>query len=245
MPAVQPTQVTEASGTWIGIDDGGPLPTATSSRPGRPSRPKAACTGLLRLVRALPCVPGDHRPSFTRRPDGGRDRPELRDAVGRSTSSTSPRATAVRSGDLRRPRRHGRVDRGAPRRRASGPQPSLANFGSVTFTGLGLDARPIPSVACPVDIVDQRRERHLLHREHHPGPGSFTITYVPEPTTTAISAAPAQSAAGQAVTYSATVNSPGPTPTGTVAFTDGSTALCTATISDGYRLVQREQHARG
>ena len=54
---------------------------------------------------------------------------------------------------------------------------------------------------------------------------------MPEPTTTAVSAGPTQSAAGQAVTYSATVSSPGPSPTGTVTFTDGSTALCTATLS--------------
>ena len=62
---------------------------------------------------------------------------------------------------------------------------------------------------------------------------SFTVTYVPEPTTTSISAAPSSSTLGDPVTYAATVRSPGPAPTGSVTFTDGSTTLCTASISGG------------
>jgi hypothetical protein len=55
-------------------------------------------------------------------------------------------------------------------------------------------------------------------------------------TTTAVTAAPATSVYGLAVTFTATVsaNAPGSgTPTGTVTFTDGSTTLGTATLSGG------------
>ena len=53
--------------------------------------------------------------------------------------------------------------------------------------------------------------------------------------TTTITATPSSSPEvyGLTVTYKATVTSPGGTPTGTVAFTAGTTTLCTATLSGG------------
>lgn len=52
-------------------------------------------------------------------------------------------------------------------------------------------------------------------------------------TTTTASASPNPGCEGQLVTLSATVSSSGPTPTGTVTFSIGSTPLCTDTLSGG------------
>ena len=114
---------------------------------------------------------------------------------------------------------------------ASGPQPALANFGSATFTDLGLDDSG-GALGGAVDMVDQGGNV-IASTSDITEAGSFTITYEPEPTVTHVSANPGSSSFGSAVTYSTTVNLRGPTPTGTVAFTDGSTALCTATLSGG------------
>jgi uncharacterized repeat protein (TIGR03803 family) len=53
------------------------------------------------------------------------------------------------------------------------------------------------------------------------------------PTTTALSSSSNPSAYGQAVTFTATVTSAGPTPTGKVWFKDGTTGLGTVTLSGG------------
>jgi hypothetical protein len=52
-------------------------------------------------------------------------------------------------------------------------------------------------------------------------------------TTTAASVSPSAAAAGKSVTYSATVTASTGTPTGTVAFSIGSTLMCSATLLDG------------
>jgi RHS repeat-associated protein len=59
------------------------------------------------------------------------------------------------------------------------------------------------------------------------------ITASPSPTSTAISVSPVSVRQGQPVMYRVTVSSAAGTPTGTVAFTSGSTDLCTATLSAG------------
>jgi photosystem II stability/assembly factor-like uncharacterized protein len=62
---------------------------------------------------------------------------------------------------------------------------------------------------------------------------SSSTSLVVGASTTVISVSPSPAAAGQGVTYSATVSSASGsgTPTGTVAFTTGTTTLCTATLS--------------
>lgn len=60
---------------------------------------------------------------------------------------------------------------------------------------------------------------------------TFPLTF--NTTTTTASASPNPVGEGQPVTLSATVASSGPTPTGTVTFSIGSTLLCTATLSGG------------
>jgi hypothetical protein len=66
-------------------------------------------------------------------------------------------------------------------------------------------------------------------------PSSGTVTQIVNkyPTTTSLTSSPDPSAHGQAVTFTATVTSTGPTPTGTVKFMDGTTNLGTVTLSGG------------
>jgi hypothetical protein len=63
--------------------------------------------------------------------------------------------------------------------------------------------------------------------------GTTTVVVNPPSTQTTITASPNPVETGTSVTYSATVTSGGGTPTGSVAFSTGSTSLCTATLSNG------------
>ena len=64
-------------------------------------------------------------------------------------------------------------------------------------------------------------------------------------TTTALSSTPNPSAHGQAVTFTATVTTAGPTPTGKVKFIDGATALGSATLSGGVAKLTKSTLAVG
>ena len=66
-----------------------------------------------------------------------------------------------------------------------------------------------------------------------PSTGSVTQVVDKNPTTTALSSSPNPSQSGQAVTFTATVTSAGPTPTGKVKFMDGAKALGSRTMSGG------------
>ena len=59
------------------------------------------------------------------------------------------------------------------------------------------------------------------------------VTNPPPPTVTAVSVHPTSVSQGAPVTYAAAVSSASGTPTGTVAFSVGATALCTATLATG------------
>ncbi|HLI54996.1 MAG TPA: Ig-like domain-containing protein, partial [Acidimicrobiales bacterium] len=65
--------------------------------------------------------------------------------------------------------------------------------------------------------------------------GTTTVTVAQASSSTAVSVSPTSATYGQSVTYSATVTgtSGGATPTGSVAFSVGSTALCTAILTGG------------
>jgi hypothetical protein len=103
---------------------------------------------------------------------------------------------------------------------ASPPQPYLANFGSAQFTHLALGAGdPSTTVISPVDMVDGIG--NVIASTGAISSQSFPVTYVPEQATTVVSANPTSSTSGSSVTYSATVSSVGPAPTGAVAITDG------------------------
>jgi hypothetical protein len=65
------------------------------------------------------------------------------------------------------------------------------------------------------------------------GTTSLTVTPPDPATTTTVTADPTNVVSGTPVTFSTTVTGTGGTPTGTVAITDGSDALCTATLASG------------
>ena len=232
VPAVQATQATEASGTWIGIDDGTPSSDGDIIQTGTGQLAQGGGTGYYawyELYPAPPVILGQVAP-------GDQMEAEIVQNAGSAWTIDVVDVTENAGGPIdvtyHGPATTGEWIEELPAA-SSGPQPSLANFGSVTFTGLGFDAADPNAVGVtPLDIVDRDGNVISSTGSITPAP-AFTITYVPEPTTTAISASPAQSAAGQAVTYDAAIISPGPAPTGTVAFTDGGTALCTVTVSDG------------
>jgi hypothetical protein len=64
-------------------------------------------------------------------------------------------------------------------------------------------------------------------------------------TTTALSSSPNPSAYRQAVTFTATVTSAGPTPTGKVKFMDGTTTLNSVTLSGGVATLTTSKLAVG
>jgi hypothetical protein len=232
VPTVQPTQTTEASGTWVGIDDGSGSSDGQIIQTGTGQVTQGGSTEYYawyelypQLPRVLGLVsPGDHMEAEISQSSGSSwtiDIIDVTEGVGGPIGVTynGPATTGEWIEELPTA--------------ASGPQPYLANFGSVTFTGLGLDAAdPSAESVIPLDIIDGHGSVISSTGSITPAP-AFTITYVPEQTSTSVAANPASSTLGHAVTYSATVNSAGPPPTGTVAFTDGATSLCTAVISNG------------
>ncbi len=232
VPTVQPTQTLEATGTWIGIDDGSPASDGDIIQTGTAEQTQGGSTTYYAWYELFPSVPvliGQVFPG---------DQMEAQIIQNSGSSWTINIEDVSQAGDIASipvtydgPGESAEWIQELPTA-LSGPQPYLANFGSVTFTQMALTAAdPATGVVGPVDMLDSQGNVISSAGALAGSPPSFTITYVPEPTTTAVSAGPTQSAAGQAVTYSATVSSPGPSPTGTVTFTDGSTALCTATLS--------------
>ena len=78
-----------------------------------------------------------------------------------------------------------------------------------------------------------------------PSTGSVTQVVDKDPTTTALSSSGNPSQSGQAVTFTATVTSAGPTPTGKVKFMDGSKALGSRTLSGGVATLTTSKLAIG
>ena len=230
VPAVRPTGVTEASATWIGIDNGD-APGNNIIQTGTTQQTQGGVPSYYawyELYPALPVViggvsPGDQMAAEIIQNSGTSwtiniaDLSVTGDVLSQPVTYDGPAETAEWIEELPEA--------------ASGPPPALANFGSATFTNLGMDDTG-GALGGAVDMVDQGGNV-IASTSDITEAGSFTITYEPEPTVTHVSASPGSSSFGSAVTYSTTVNSWGPTPTGTVAFTDGSTALCTATLSGG------------
>ncbi len=108
---------------------------------------------------------------------------------------------------------------------ASAREPLVAGTASFGFTLPG--AGQTVSVVATLDFGPSSTVASTLTGE--------TSIAAKEASTTSVSVAPSPAEYGQSVTYSATVSGAGgePTPQGTVAFSIGSTHLCTATLSSG------------
>jgi Peptidase A4 family/Bacterial Ig-like domain (group 3) len=230
VPSVQPTASLEGSATWVGID-GGPSSPSSIIQTGTTQATQGGTTGYYAWYELYPnpavvlgsVSSGDQMQAAITQSSGTSWTLSIDDVTSGNAASgpltyTGPGLSAEWIEELPTA--------------TSPPQPNLANFGSAQFTQLALGAvDPSAAVISPVDMVDG--VGNVIASAGSISSQSFTITYVPEQTTTTVSASPTSSTLGSSVTYSATVSSAGPTPTGTVAFTDGSTPLCTATLSNG------------
>ncbi len=231
MPAVQPTSVLEAAGTWLGLD-GGPASPGSIIQTGTAGDTEHGSTGYYAWVEIYPApaqeigpvAPGDHMMASISQTSGTAWNLTITDVT--SSQSASGPVTYTGPGDS------AEWIEELPAT-SSDPQPYLANFGSQQFTQIAYTAtNPGGVAAVPVNMVDG--SGNLIASTGAISGQSFTVTYVHEQTTTTASASPASTTLGKPVTYSATVHSAGvPTPTGTVAFSTGSTALCTATLANG------------
>ena len=175
VPTVQPTQYSGVSATWIGIDGGPEFP-----RLHHPDRDHAADTRrshvVLRLVRALSptqrCrsdavspgdqmeasiikqhLAGEHLDAHDRRRHLGAGRVRVR--------SPTPAPVTRPSGSRSSPRSVGAA------------QPTLANFGSATFTQMAATTSSGSPGLTPVNMIDEsgnviasagRRRQQLVHR---------------------------------------------------------------------------------
>ncbi len=114
-----------------------------------------------------------------------------------------------------------------------GPQPPLANFGSAQFDTLEIGT-PDPSDGISTPIVLENASDDVLAYPANFVNDDMTVYYGQPSTQTSVSASPSNVTSGTSVSYSATVSSGGEgTPTGSVAFSTGSTRLCTASLSNG------------
>ncbi len=230
VPTVQPTATLEASSTWIGID-GSPESPGSIIQTGTTQATENGETEYFAWYELYPSAavvvggvsPGDQMEASIYQDSGTSWTLSISDVT--SGNSASGPLTYTGPGDS------AEWIEELPAA-STDPQPYLANFGSARFTGASLDATdPGSVVTTPVDMVDS-----VGNVIAYPGSfsaGSFVITFVPEPTATAVSANPGTSTYGTPVAYSASVTSPGPVPTGTVVFSAGGTQLCTATLSGG------------
>jgi hypothetical protein len=231
VPTVRATTNTELSGTWLGIDDGNGSPSSIIQT-GTGQQTQGGSTlyfAWYELFPAQPVIlggvsPGDQMQAQVVQDSGTAWTINIADTTSLNSASipvtyNGPADTAEWIEELPSV--------------SSGPQPPLANFGSATFTQLALDAvDPGTTTISPTDMIDGSGNIIAATGAISSGP-TFTIQYVPEQTATAVSANPESSHFGSAVTYSTSVSSDGPTPTGSVTFTDGSTSLCRATLSNG------------
>ena len=230
VPAVQPTTTSEASGTWIGVD-GGPDSPDTILQTGTGQETEDGATSYYAWYEVFPnpavvlgaVSPGDQMEAAISYSSGSTWDLSIADLT--SGNSASGPLTYSGPGDS------AEWIEEVPEA-ASPPQPYLANFGTAEFTEISATAAdPSAAAVAPIDMVDP--VGNIIAETGPISSSAFTVTYVHEPTTTSIAANPSASSAGSSVTYSATVRSPGPPPTGSVTFTDGSTTLCTASISGG------------
>jgi hypothetical protein len=89
------------------------------------------------------------------------------------------------------------------------------------------------------------KARYSVGAFFKPSTGSVTQVVLKYPTTTALTSSLNPSQHGQAVTFTATVTSAGPTPTGKVKFLDGTVGIGSATLSGGVATLTKSTLAVG
>jgi hypothetical protein len=225
VPTVQPSQTTEYSATWVGIDGATNSSLIQAGTEQDTSDGKTIYYAWYELLPALSIPveyvsPGDEMKVSIVEDSPGTWTITIADltsgqTITRSVAYTTPQTSAewIEEAPLS----------------AMGQQLTLADFGTAQFTNMAASST-LSSGIFPVDMVDANS--NIISS---PGPlsnNSFSIAYEGHSptlasTTTATSVSPTSVSPGGSVTYSATVTSASGTPTGTVTFTNVSTVLCT------------------
>ncbi len=232
VPTVEPSGSTKASSTWIGLD-GASASDPTIIQTGTAQITSAGSTTYFAWYELYPNASVEI--GEVSQGDEMKDS-IIEDSVGTWTISVDD----VTSGQST----SGEVSYDGPGASAEwveedplidGRQPPLADFGTAQFSSLGVTgAASPPVVSTPVDMTDN--DGNIIAYPGNVVNDSFTITYGSpslEPTTTTASVNPTSTTYGGTVTYSASVTSGDGVPTGTVAFSEGSTFLCTAALLGG------------
>jgi hypothetical protein len=114
-------------------------------------------------------------------------------------------------------------------------QPPLANFGTATFSDPNYTTSD-PSSNVPTLVDMENSANDVIAYPTGSDSTEVTAHYGQPPTQTSVTASPSPVGSGGSVNYSASVTTDVtgmPTPSGPVAFSTGSTVLCTATLSSG------------
>jgi hypothetical protein len=231
---VQPSQASESSATWIGIDgvtNNSLIQTGTEQDT---SNGKTTYYAWYELLPALSIPveyvsPGDEMKASIVEGSPGTWTIVIADITsGQSVSKSVAYSTPQTSAEW--------IEE-APSS-ATGQQLTLADFGTAQFTNLAVGGSNLSSgVLFPVDMVDANG--NVIASPGAISNDSLSIAYdgvAPRPasTTPAASVSPTSISLGGSVTYSATVASASGTPTGTVTFVFGSKMLCvTGQLANG------------
>jgi hypothetical protein len=225
VPTVQTSEGTDVSSTWIGIDG---YSSSTIIQTGTAQNTEGGTTSYFAWYELYPSAPevvGDVSPGDEMLDSISEDSPgvwtiSIDDVTsGESTSGEVSYDGAGSSAEFIE------EDQGTGN--------TLADFGTAEFNnpeiGVGTSS-PVDPI--PVDMIDD--VGNVIAYPSNFTSNSFMITYgSPPATATQVSANPTSITDGGSVTYSAVVSSGGGVPTGTVAFSEDSTFLCTATLSEG------------
>jgi hypothetical protein len=229
VPTVQPSQSSQYSSTWIGIDGYG---DSSLIQTGTAQETSSGATDYYDWYEILPAyavvigsvTPGDHMTASVQEVTAGTWTIAITDITSGSVFSQQFAYSGAASS--------AEWIEEAPT--INGVQSTLADFGSASFSGVADSNSGSTSVTQnPIDMINSSHS--IIASPGSVVNNAFTVTYdgpVPTPpvvqsTTTTVSVSPASSISGNAVTYAASVTSASGTPTGTVTFTDGTTTLCT------------------
>jgi hypothetical protein len=229
VPAVQASQSSAVSSTWIGVDGSS---NTDLIQAGTEQDTSGGSTNYFAWYEILPAPeveigavsPGDEMKATIEEASPGTWTISIADL----TSSQSASGAVSYSGPGTSAEWIEEMPTVTP-----GPQPPLANFGTAHFSTLGFFS-PDPAVAVSNPVVMENASNDVEAYPSSFANDDLTITYGPFATQTSVTAIPNPVTSGTLVTYSASVTSPyGGTPIGSVTISTGATILCTATLSNG------------
>jgi hypothetical protein len=227
VPAVQPSQTSLFSATWVGVDG---FSNNSLIQTGTAQQTSGGSTSYYAWYEILPAyaVPiGSVSPG---------------DVIHASVAQNSPGSTAwtISLADITSGQHESiPVTYSGPGTSAewieeaptvAGEQSALANFGTEQFTNISsTNSSPSSLQTTAIDMTDA--SNNIIATTGPLANNAFTVTDDASggstPTTTHVTVSPTSTTSGSSVTYSAAVTASGGTPTGTVTFAAGSTTLCT------------------